>query len=58
MQTISGMEIICEMETIIFVETGKNMLSRSDPGIGIATGTGTATIGGMVTDAASLTDRG
>jgi hypothetical protein len=58
MQTIFGMETISEMGTIIFVVTGKNTFSGSAQGIGIATGTVTATIGGMVTDAASLTDRG
>ena len=58
MQTIFGMETISEMETIIFVVTGKNTFSRTAQGIGIATGTVTVTIGGMVTDAASLTDRG
>ena len=47
-----------ETETIIFVVTGKDTFSRSAQGIGIATGTVTVTIGGMVTDAASLMDRG
>ena len=46
------------METIVFVVTGKNTFSLSAPGIGIGTGTVTVTIGGMVTDAASLMDRG
>jgi hypothetical protein len=67
----SGMEIISEMQTIfrmetisetggriIFVAAGKNTFSRSAQGIGIATGTVTATTGGMVTVAASLMDRG
>jgi hypothetical protein len=58
MQTVSGMQTMSEMETIIFVVTGKNMLSRSAQGIGIATGTVTVTIRGMVTDAASSMDRG
>ena len=58
MQTISGMETLSEMGTMIFVVTGKNTFSRSAQGIGIATGTVTVTIGGMVTDAASLMDRG
>ena len=58
MQTIFGTETISEMRTIIFVLAGKNRFSRSAQGIGIATGTVTATTGGMVTDAASLTDRG
>jgi hypothetical protein len=57
-QTISGMETMSETETIIFVPAGKNMFSRSAQGIGIATGTVTGIIGGMVTDAASLMDRG
>ena len=58
MQTIFGMAIIFEMGTIIFVVAGKNTFSRSAQGIGIATGTVTVTTGGMVTGAASLTDRG
>ena len=65
METISEMQTIFEMETmsetggtIIFVVTGKNTFSRSAQGIGIATGTVTATIGGMVTVAASSMDRG
>jgi hypothetical protein len=70
MRTISGMETISETEptsgtqiifvtgTIIFVVTGKNTSSRGSQGIGIATGTITATTGGMATDARSLTDRG
>ena len=58
MQTTSGIETISETTTIIFVVTGKNMWSRSAQGIGIAAGTVTVTIGGMVTDAASLMDRG
>jgi hypothetical protein len=58
MQTIFGTETISKMRTIIFVLAGKNRFSRSAQGIGIATGTVTATTGGMVTDAASLMDRG
>jgi hypothetical protein len=54
----SGMETISEMETIIFMLTGKNTFSRSAQGIGIATGIVTVIIGGMVTDAASLMARG
>jgi hypothetical protein len=46
------------METIICVVTGKNTFSHSAQEIGIATGTATAAIGGTVTDAASLMDRG
>jgi hypothetical protein len=58
MQTIFEMEAMSEMETIIFVVTGKKTFSDSAQGIGIATGTVTVTIGGMVTGAASLMDRG
>jgi hypothetical protein len=58
METISGTQTICETTTIIFVMAGKTTFSRSAQGIGIATGTVTAIIGGMVTDAASLTARG
>jgi hypothetical protein len=59
MQTILRMETISETGgTIIFVVTGKNTFSDSAQGIGIATGTVTATIGGMVTVAASSMDRG
>jgi hypothetical protein len=58
METICGMETMSEMQTIIFVVTGKNTSSRGNRGIGIATGTITAIIGGMVTDAASSMDRG
>ena len=63
-QTICGMETICgtqtitEMEIIICVVTGKNTFSLTAQGIGIATGTATATIGGMATNAPSLMDRG
>jgi len=63
-QTICGMEIICatqaisEMETIICGVTGKNTFSLTAQGVGIATGTATATIGGMATNAPSLMDRG
>ena len=53
-----GAETISEMETIIFVVTGKDMSSRASRAIGIATGTIIATIGGMATGAASLMDRG
>ena len=47
-----------EMETTICGETGKNTFPLTAQGIGIATGTAIATIGGMVTDAPSLMDRG
>ena len=40
------------------VVTGKNTFSLTAQGIGIATGTATATIGGMATNAPSLMDRG
>jgi len=63
-QTICGMEIICgtqaisEMETTICGATGKNTFSLTAQGVGIATGTATATIGGMVTNVPSLMERG
>ena len=57
-EIISEMQTIFGMETIIFVPAGKKTFSDSAQGIGIATGTVTVTIGGMVTDAASLMDRG
>jgi hypothetical protein len=63
-QTICGVETICgtqtisEIETIICGVTGKNTFSLTAQGVGIATGTATATIGGMATNAPSLTDRG
>jgi len=58
MQTISGTETIPEMEIIICGVTGKNTFSLTAQGVGIAIGTATATIRGMVTDAPSLMDRG
>ena len=58
METICGTRIIIEMEIIICVVTGKNTFSLTNQGIGIAIGTAIATIGGMVTDAPSLMDRG
>ena len=58
METIFGMQTNFEMQTIIFVLTGTNTFSRGAQGIGIATGTLTAIIGGMVIDAASLMARG
>ena len=57
-QTICGTETISEMETIIYGGTGKNTFSLTNQGIGIATGTATATTNGMVTDAPSLMDCG
>jgi hypothetical protein len=58
MQTIAGTETISEMETTICGATGKNTFSLTNQGIGIATGTATATIGGMATNAPSSMDRG
>jgi hypothetical protein len=58
METICGTQTISEIETIICGVTGKNTFSLTNLGIGIAIGTATATIRGMVTDAPSLTDRG
>jgi len=66
-QTICGMETIrgtcgtqtiSETEIIICVVTGKNTFSVTAQGVGIATGTATATIGGMATNAPLLMDRG
>jgi len=63
-QTTCAMEIIYETQTISEMEiiicgvTGKNTFSLTAQGIGIATGTVTATIGGMVIDAPSLMNRG
>jgi len=58
MEIMFGTQIISAMETIVFVVTGTNTFLRGIRGIGIATGTVTVTTGGMVTGAASLTDRG
>ena len=57
-QAICGMGRISEMETIIYGETGKNTFSLTNQGIGIVTGTATATIGGMATNAPSSMGRG
>jgi hypothetical protein len=57
-QTIRGMETICGRKTTICVVTGKNTFSLTTQGIRIATGTATATIGGMATNAPSLMERG
>jgi hypothetical protein len=51
-------EVSSGAATIVFVVTGKNMCSRKVRGIGIAIGTAIATIGGMVTGAASSMDLG
>ena len=58
METICGTQTICEMETIVCVVTGKNMFSPTAQGIGIEIGIAIATIGGMVTNAPSLMERG
>jgi hypothetical protein len=58
MQTIAGTETISEMETTNCAVTGKNTFLLTNQGIGIATGTATATIGGMATNAPSLMERG
>jgi hypothetical protein len=58
MQTIAGTETISEMETTNCAVTGKNTFSLTALAVGIATGTATATIGGMATNARSLMDRG
>jgi hypothetical protein len=58
METIRGTETISEMERTNCAVTGKNTFSLIAQGIGIATGTATATIGGMATNAPSLMDRG
>jgi hypothetical protein len=58
METISGTQTISEMETTNYAVTGKNTFSLTNQGIGIVTGTATATIGGMATNAPSLMDRG
>ena len=58
MQTICGTQTISEMEIIICGMTGQNTFSPTVQGIGIATGTATATIGGMATNAPSLMERG
>ena len=58
MQTIAGTETISEMETTSYEVTGKNTFSLTAQGIGMAIGIVIATIGGMVTDAPSLMDRG
>ena len=58
METICGTRTISEIETIICGVTGKNTFSLTAQGVGIAIGTATATIRGMVTDAPSLADHG
>jgi hypothetical protein len=58
METICGTQTICGMERTIYVVTGKNTFSLTAQEVGIAIGTATATIGGMVTNVPSLMDRG
>ena len=58
METIYGTQTISEMEITNCAVTGKNTFSLTTQGIRIATGTATATIGGMATNAPSLMDRG
>ncbi len=58
METILGAQTISEIETIVFVVTGINTSSRGNRAIGIAIGTDTATTGGTVTGAPSLTEAG
>jgi hypothetical protein len=58
METICGTETISELEIIICGVTGKNTFSLTAQGVGIGTGTETATIGGMATNAPSLMERG
>ena len=58
MEAICGTQTICEMEKTICAVTGKNTFSVTAQGIGIATGTATATIGGMATNAPSSMGRG
>ena len=63
-QTISGTETTCGTQTIsgiatiVCAVTGKKTYSLTPQGIGMAIGTAIATIGGTVTDAPSLMDRG
>ena len=57
-ETTCGTQTISEIETIICGVTGKNTFSLTAQGVGIATGTETATIGGMVTSVPSLMERG
>jgi len=58
MEIICATQAISEMETIICGVTGKNTFSLTAQGVGIATGTATATIGGMATSVPSLMERG
>ena len=58
METICGTQTICGMEKTICIVTGKNTFSLTAQGIGIAIGTAIATIGGTVTDAPLLMERG
>ena len=61
METIRGTcgtQAISETEIITCVVTGKDTFSVTAQGVGIATGTATATIGGMAINAPLLMDRG
>jgi hypothetical protein len=58
METMYETRTIAEMETIVCGVTGKNTFSLTAQGIGMAIGTAIATIGGMVTNAPSLMERG
>jgi len=58
METIRGTQTICGMERTNCVVTGKTTFLVNAQGIGIATGIATVTIGGMVTNAPSLMERG
>jgi hypothetical protein len=58
MKTTCGTQTICGIETTICVVTGRNTFSLSAQGIGIATGTAIATIGGTATNALLLMERG
>jgi hypothetical protein len=57
-ETTCGTRTISGMERTICVVIGKNTFSLTNQGIGIATGTATATIGGTATNAPSSTGRG
>jgi hypothetical protein len=64
METICGTQTVSEMVTIYGLEIttcvviGKNTFSLTPRRIGTAIGTAIVTIGGMVTNAPSLTERG
>src|SRR5262249_39044508 len=58
METTCGTQTIRVMERTICVLTGKKMFLLTAQEVGIAIGTAIATIGGMVTNAPSLMERG